>query len=157
MTENEVKLWLNRAFYLEKKAKAFKECVEQARARAEGLSICYEGNDSSKSLGAENSKEKALLKLAEKIEKYRQVEDELSEISDEIELAISLLDNDELEAVLTHRYILCKTIEKTAEAMNYSERTIKNKQKQAVEKIKYILENNEIFKNSALNCLVLPS
>lgn len=44
MTENEIKAWLNRAFYADKKVKAVEMLVQQCRERAQGLSVCYECN-----------------------------------------------------------------------------------------------------------------
>lgn len=45
MTENEIKAWLNRAFYADKKVKAVEMLVQQCRERAQGLSVCYECNE----------------------------------------------------------------------------------------------------------------
>ena len=45
MTEFELRRWLNRAFYADKKAKALDMLVQQCRERATGLVRVTEGND----------------------------------------------------------------------------------------------------------------
>lgn len=144
MNSLETKQWLNRGFYADKKIKALEMRVKQCRERAQSVSVCYEGNDSGTSGGAKNGTENAYMRLAEISLKLSQQIEELLDVTDEISEAIAKLQNDDLEAVLIHRYILFHTIEQTAELMHYSVRTVKNKQKEAVEKI-------------APFCLALPS
>ena len=140
----ETKLWLNRAFYADKKVKALEMRLKQCRERAQSVSVCYEDNDTGLSKSSKNGTENAYMRLAEISLKLSQQIEELLDVTDEISEAIAKLQNDDLEAVLIHRYILFHTIEQTAELMHYSVRTVKNKQKEAVEKI-------------APFCLVLPS
>lgn len=64
---------------------------------------------------------------------------ELIGTADEVSNAIALLDDDDLETVLIHRYILFHTVEETAEIMHYSPRTIRVKQKKAIEKLCLLL------------------
>ena len=137
MTEKELELrhWLNRAFYADKKAKALEMLVSQCRERAEGLSRASECTDKVKSDGAENGTENALLKLAEMERKAIKQKAEAVNVSAEIYDAISDLQDDDLEAVLIHRYLLFETIEQTAENLGYDPRTIKRKVKKAIEKM----------------------
>lgn len=133
--ELETRHWLNRAFYADKKAKALEMLVRQCRERAEGLSRCSEGNDKGRSDSAENGTENALMKLAEMERKADEQKAEAVNASAEIQEAISALHDDDLEAVLIHRYILFHTIEQTAEIMNYHPNTVKSKVKKAVQKL----------------------
>lgn len=135
----EVKRWLNRAFYAEKKVKALEMHMRQCRERAEGLSGFCEGNDKGKSSGCENGTENALMKLVDTEHKLQRQIIELAAISDEIFGAISKINDNDLETVLIHRYILFHTIEETAEIMNYSPRTVRDKQKKAIEKLCLLL------------------
>lgn len=135
LREIELKSWLNRAFYADKKVKALEMRIEQCRERAEGVSICYEGNDKGKSSGSKNNIEEVLIRLADTELKLKNQIFELLDITDEISEAISKLEDDDLETVLIHRYILFHTIEETAEIMNYSPETIKRKQRKAIEKL----------------------
>ena len=137
MTENELttRHWLNRAFYADKKAKALEMLVRQCRERAEGLSRCSEGNDKGRSDGAENGTENALMKLAEMERKADAQRVEAVNVSAEIQTIISGLHDDDLEAVLIHRYILFHTIEQTAEIMSYHPNTVKSKVKKAIQKL----------------------
>lgn len=135
MKELEVKTWLNRAFYADKKVKALEMLVEKRREQATSVSVCYECNDKGKSDGSKNSTEEALMMIAEsELELLRNIRD-LMRIANEVSYAIAQLHDDDLETVLIHRYLLFHTIEQTAELMNYSVRTIKNKQSKAIEKL----------------------
>lgn len=133
--ELETRHWLNRAFYADKKAKALEMLVRQCRERAEGLSRCSEGNDKGRSDSAENGTENVLMKLAEMERKADEQKAEAVNASAEIQETISKLHDDDLEAVLIHRYILFHTIEQTAEIMNYHPNTVKSKVKKAVQKL----------------------
>lgn len=136
---NNVKKWLNRAFYADKKVKAIEMLVQQCRERAESISACYECNDKGKSTGFKNGTENALIKLADTEQKLQRQLSELVGISDEISDAVSKLDDNDLETVLIHRYILFHTIEETAELMHYSPRTVRDKQRTAIEKLCLLL------------------
>ena len=137
MTENELttRHWLNRAFYADKKAKALEMLVRQCRERAEGLSRCSECNDKGRSDGAENGTENALMKLAEMERKADAQRIEAVNVSAEIQTIISGLHDDDLEAVLIHRYLLFETVEQTAESIGYDPRTVMRKIKKAIEKL----------------------
>lgn len=133
--ELELKNWLHRAFYADKKAKALGMLVEQCRGRAQGLSSSGDGNDTSKSSSAKNGTENALMKLAEMEERFERQKVECVNISDEVSQAISKLNDIDLEAVLIHRYLLFHTVEETAEILNYDPRTVKRKIKAAIKKM----------------------
>ena len=137
MTEKELELrhWLNRAFYAEKKIRALEALAEQCRERAQGLSRSSEGNDAPGSGSPKNGTENALMKLAEMEERIRQQMAEAVCISEEIQKAISTLHDEDLETVLIHRYLLFETIEKVAESIGYDPRTVKRKIRKAVEKL----------------------
>lgn len=136
--EYEIKFWLNRAFYAEKKVAALEMLVKQCRERAQGLSHSLEGNDKGKSDGTANSTENALMKLAEMELKAEAQKNEAVNISAEIQDAIAKLNDDELEAILIHRYILFHTIEETAELMHYCRETVKRKTEKAILKMSLI-------------------
>lgn len=135
MTELELKHWLNRAFYADKKAKALDALAQQCRERAQGLTVNWECNDTGKSDSAQNGTESALMKLADIERKALDLRLECANILSETLTAIWKLEDDDLEAVLINRYVLYYTIEQTAEIMNYAPRTVRKKQKQAVEKL----------------------
>ena len=135
MNDFEMRYWLNRAFYADKKLKALDALIERHRERAQGLSVCDEGNDKGKCDSTKNGTENALLKLAELEEKADKQRMEAVQELERVQNAISLLKDNDLETVLIHRYLLFQTIEQTAVAMYYAARTVKNKQKQAIEKL----------------------
>ena len=131
--ERELKKWLNRAFYAEKKIKVLDMLVMQYRSRAEGLSRA--GGAGCGGASYINRTENAILKYADMSEKLDKQKIELSGISEEISAAIAKLHDDDLETVLIHRYLLFHTIEQTAELMNYSPETVKRKQRKAIQKL----------------------
>ncbi len=137
--QNEIRDWLNRAFYADKKVKVLEMLLKQCRERAEGAAVCYEGNDKGKSSGSENSTENVLIKLVDTEHKLQQQITGLASISGEIFDAISKINDDDLETVLIHRFLLFHTVEETAEIMNYSPRTVRDKQKKAIEKLCLLL------------------
>lgn len=131
----EIKHWLNRAFYADKKVKALEMLLKQHRERAEGFAVCCKCNDKGKSSGRKNSTEDALIRLADIEQKLQQQIAELSGITAEIVDVVSKLCDNDLETVLIHRYLLFHTVEETAELMNYSSETVKRKQRMAIEKL----------------------
>lgn len=136
MTDKELdfKKWLNRAFYAEKKVKALELCLQRCRERAENISVCYEHNDKSKS-SSENTTENILVRLADaEIELSKQII-ELLDVLDEIKDSIAKLEDDSLETIMIHRYILFHTVNKTAKLTNFSIETVKLKQRQAIKKL----------------------
>lgn len=135
MTDLEMKHYLNRAFYADKKALALRMLTEQLRERAEGLSKSGEYTDTSPQKGSQNAAEGAVMRLLEMQERYEVQLAQLVKITDEVSDTISRLNDNDLEAVLIHRYILFHTIEETAELMHYAPRTVRAKQKAAIEKL----------------------
>lgn len=143
--EMELRRWLNSAFYADKKIKALDILVQRHRERAQGLSINWKGTDTGKTDGGKNSTENALLKLAELEEKVERQRAEAVNTVEKIQNAISLLNDYDLESVLIHRYLLFETIEETAESMHYAPRTVRKKQKQAIEKLCPLVPCNASF------------
>ena len=126
--------WLKRAFYADKKVKALDLLVKQCRERAEGINGKPK-SDRGKSDSTSNSTELSLLKLAELTESLERQKAELIQITDEISKTIAQLHDDDLETVLIHRYLLFHTVEETAELTGYASRTVRKKQKVAIEKL----------------------
>jgi DNA-directed RNA polymerase specialized sigma24 family protein len=135
MTELELKHWLNRAFYADKKAKALDALAQQCRERAQGLTVNWECNDTGKSDSAQNGTENSLMRLAEIEQKALALKLECANILSETLTKIWELHDDDLESVLINRYVLFYTIEQTAEIMNYHPNTVKGKVKKAIQKL----------------------
>ena len=135
MTEQELKNYLKRAYYADKKIKVLEKLVNQCRINAQRLSKNGEYTDTMKNSKAENSTETALLKLMENQQKYSDEIKNLENIKSEIMNLISKLNDSELETVLINRYVLLHTVEETAEIMHYSIETIRKKTNKAVKKL----------------------
>ena len=137
MTDKELQLrhWLNRAFYADKKVRALEMLAEQCRERAQGLSRSVEGNDVPGHSTPGNGTENALMKLAEMEERVQRQMKDAVYASSEIQLVISTLHDEDLETVLIHRYLLFETIEQVANSIGYDPRTVKRKIRRAIEKL----------------------
>ena len=109
--------------------------IEQLRERAQGLSGVSGFNDKGRCDTVLNRTEGALIKLAEVIEQAEHQREKAACIIQEIQQAIILLEDNDLETVLTHRYLLSNSVEHTAEIMNYAPRTVRKKQREAIEKL----------------------
>lgn len=135
MNQEEMKHWLKRGFYAQKRAAVLEEIISNVREQAQGLSRNKTDASPSSDAGSGNRTELTLLKLADLEEKLIHERCRLAEIITEISGAILLLHDDDLEAVLESRYLLMRTAEQTAEVLHYDVRTVKYKQKRAVEKL----------------------
>ena len=137
MTPEEIRLkkWLQRAFYAEKKIKSLDMLLKAFRTHAEGLDGMRECNYTGRSDTRLNGTETAFIKIADIERKFSQQKKDLLKLREDISEAISLLQDDELETVLIHRYLLLHTIEQTAEMMNCSPETVKRKQRKAIQKL----------------------
>ena len=124
--------WLKRAFYAEKTAKAYLEKYEREKSLAQRLSRTFSESSGSPS---GNSTEDALIRLAVTERQTQEKLKELFHIREEITTAIQQIDDNDLQAVLVWHYLNYFTFEQTAEKMHYSERTIKYKHKQALDKL----------------------
>ena len=135
LEQMETSAWLNRAFYKDKKVKALRSLLERDRARAQGLAVNYEGIDKGHSDGRENGVEAAMQICAETSEAYDKALCEYDTIRREVSLVINGMHDDEMEALLTYRYLEGLPMEEIAERMNYSVRPVKYKHKQALDKV----------------------
>lgn len=131
----DIKKWLNRAFHANNKANALEALVKQLRERAQSVSVCYECNDTGKSSSTKNGVENAYMRLADTEMRLCNQIIELLDIDDEIRDVISKLNDNDLETVMIHRYLLFHTIEETAELINCSPETVKRKHRKAIEKL----------------------
>ena len=135
MQTEEMKHWLKRGFYAQKRSAVLEELISRCREQAQGLSRSRSGSAPPSESGTDNRTEQALLKLADLERRYADEQCRLAEVSVEIAGAIALLEDDDLAAVLESRYLLMRTAEQTAEALHYDVRTVRYKQKRAVEKL----------------------
>ena len=144
MTKEELETikWLNRAFHKDKKINALRSLLERDRARAQKMTANYDSNGKGRSDSRQNDVEDALLLCAQTEEKYNRAMLEYKVIRKEIEDAIESLNDDELEALLTYRYLDGLSMENIAEKMGYSVRAVKYKHKNSL-------------KNFAPFCIVL--
>lgn len=135
LEQMETSAWLNRAFYKEKKVRALRSLLERDRARAQGLSVNYEGIDKGHSDGRENGVEAALQICAETSEAYDKALCEYDTIRREVSQIINGMHDDELEAIFIYRYLDGMSMEEIAERMHYDSRTILRKHKIGLDKL----------------------
>lgn len=135
MTEHEVKDWLKRVYNTYREVESLETLLAASRMHAEGLDRSGKYNYTGKSDTRLNGTENAFINLADIEHKYNQQMQELVKVTEEVADAIALLNDNELEVILIHRYLYFHTIEQTAELMNYSPKTVKRKQKKAIQKL----------------------
>lgn len=135
MTEHEVKDWLKRVYNTYREVESLETLMTASKMHAEGLDRSGKYNYTGKSDTRLNGTENAFIKLADTERKYNQQMQELVKVTEEVADAISLLNDNELEVILIHRYLYFHTIEQTAEFMHYSPKTVKRKQKKAIQKL----------------------
>ena len=128
--------WLNRAFYADKNARAWTAKLEHDRSLAQRLTRYSDGTGGNSS---GNRTEDYLIRLAETERKTQEKLKELVGIREEIIEAIQKLEDSDLQTVLLWRYLEYLTFEQTAEKMHYSERNIRYKHKQALDKLCLVL------------------
>lgn len=131
--------WLNRAFYADKKAKAWLAKLEQDRSFAERISKSFSGSGSYQS---GNSTEDALIRLAETERHTQEKLAELVKIREEIMLAIEKIPDDDMQTILMRHYLKYETWETVAQKMHYSVRNIKYKHKAALDKLCIVLHSD---------------
>ena len=141
MTEEqkEIRKWLNRAFYVNNKIKALEAVRERNRALATKCTASYE-SDGSTSGSQDNSKEKIIHEICDNDLAIRKELDSLVKIRTEISKKISGLENDELETILSMRYLGYMSMQQIADQMHYDRRTIQRKYIIALDKIKDVIE-----------------
>lgn len=135
LEQMETSAWLNRAFYKDKKVRALRSLLERDRARAQGLTVNYGGVDKGRSDSRENGVEAAMQICAETSEAYDKALCEYNAMRREVSQVINGMRDDELEALLTYRYLEGLPMEEIAERMHYSVRAVKYKHKQALDKV----------------------
>lgn len=135
LEQMETSAWLNRAFYKDKKVRALRSLLERDRARVQGLTVNYGGADKGRSDGRENGVEAAMQICAETSEAYDKALCEYNAMRREVSQVINGMRDDELEALLTYRYLEGLPMEEIAERMHYSVRSVKYKHKQALDKV----------------------
>ena len=141
MTEEqkEIRKWLNRAFYVNNKIKALEAVRERNRALATKCTASYE-SDGSTSGSQDNSKEKIIHEICDNDLAIRKELDSLVKIRTEISKKISGLEKDELETILSMRYLGYMSMQQIADQMHYDRRTIQRKYIIALDKIKDVIE-----------------
>ncbi len=137
MTEEQIKKsrWLNRAFYKDIKVQALKLLKDRDRERAEGMNGDSGDNSESKSETPKNGTYEAYMKYLETEEKYQKALCEYNAIRKEVETVIGKVTDDELNALLTYRYLDGMKISEITEKMHYSISAIKYKHKEALDNI----------------------
>lgn len=135
MTQEEMKHWLKRGFYAQKRTEVLKDIIANIREQAQNLSRSRTDTAPASDAVAFSRTEQALRELAEMKSRYIIEQCRLAGIKAEIAATIATLENDDLQAVLESRYLLMRTAEQTAEALHYDVRTVRYKQKRAVERL----------------------
>ena len=127
--------WLERGYYAEQKLHALYEKCKRDRERAECVTQRYDTVVGGKSDTLRNGTQELLNVLTDSIEEYEKYAEKYASIRREISSAINALCDPVLEAILIHRHVEYIPMERIAEIMNYSGRTINRKYKEGLDKL----------------------
>lgn len=137
MTEEQIKKkeWLNRAYYADKKLIALFEERKKNRDLATIITTYYGGSEKGKCDSHSNGVETSMARLTEIDEKLELQIKNTVDVRCQISDAIGDIRNDELQAILIHRYLNFSTIEDIADVMNYSVSTVKRILSEAIDNV----------------------
>ena len=127
--------WLNRAYFAEKKLSALLYKRERDKERAEHITTVYGSIDKGRSSSYENRFENDIIRLLGSDEEYNEYLQEYMNIREEIQTAINNIHEPVTEAILIQRHLNFMSIEQIAETLNYSDRSIKRKYLEGLEKL----------------------
>lgn len=136
MTEEQLEKisWLNRAFHADNKIKVLEAIRERNRSIAERCTATYDGSGGSGT--HENSQEAIIHAICDDNIKIQERLRELMSYRAEIKSAIERLGNDELETIMSMRYLAYMKPYQIAEVLHYDRKTIQRKHKTALDLIK---------------------
>ena len=134
----ELKLWLNRAYWIDKKITALKSIKLENREDTQSLTAGYNsdgGSCPSKDNGQEHRLQKMIDSNIDTDKLILQECEKIEPVKAEILDTIMLLQDEQLETILIYRYVNREEYESIAEKIRYSERNTYRKHKEAVEKL----------------------
>ncbi|MDO5559408.1 MAG: hypothetical protein Q4F95_07385 [Oscillospiraceae bacterium] len=130
MTEEQLQKvdWLNRAFRTDQKVSALIAVQKQNKSLACRCTAVYDNNE-------HMNQEEILHKICDDSMRIDKLIDELIDTRKEIYSTITAVGDDELEAILYHRYLAYMSIQQIADIMHYDRKTIQRKHIKALDKI----------------------
>lgn len=134
----ELKLWLNRAYWIDKKITALKSIKLKNKEDTLSLTAGYNsdgGSCPSKGNRQESKVQKMIDSNADIDKLIFQECAKIEPVKAEILKTIVLLENEQLETILIYRYVNREEFDNIANEINYSGRNTYRKHKEAVEKL----------------------
>ncbi|MDE5564437.1 MAG: hypothetical protein K2I93_04725 [Oscillospiraceae bacterium] len=117
--------WLNRAFHAEKAAKAWLAKLERDRSDAERIKQNF----------SQDAVKDVLDRLSITEQRTLDRISELTQILDEVTVAIVAVDDLDMQSILVRHYLVYESWEQVAEEMHYDLRTVQRKHKQALDRV----------------------
>ena len=127
--------WLNRAYLARLKVDALIAQQEELRANAERNTLALGNTGASSSAKADNSTENVLIELVDLTNKIATEIKAQNQIYNEVNSVVNDVEDITLQTVLRYRYLCYHKWQTIAELMNYDERTIRRKHKQAIDEV----------------------
>lgn len=136
--------WLSRGRHLDKEIRQLKAARAAALARAE--SVTAWAADERVQTSARNASEDKFIKYADYVRKIDAKIGKLIEVQVEIQDVIERVDDARLRALLTARYVNCKTWETIADELGFDDvRQVYRVKKQAIAAVKQVIENMKFW------------
>lgn len=127
--------YLNRAFHIDNKIKALEAVRLRNKSIAERCTASYE-NAGGSSGSHDNNQEQIIHQICDDDIKIAEQLKSLLECRRDIQKAIACVQNDELETILSMRYLAYMNVQAIADELHYDKRTIIRKHIKALDKIR---------------------
>lgn len=134
MDINDIKLYLNQAFFLDKQINSLIKVKEETISLAQRCTANY-NNDGGSNPSKTNSQERLYIKIADQSMQINQQIDKLVDMRNEIEQLINTVSDPDGQSILRMRYLAYMPMTDIADIMGCTRATVYNKFNKALKKI----------------------
>lgn len=140
MDINNIKLYLNQAFFLDKQINSLIKVKEENISIAQRCTANY-NNDGGSNPSKTNSQENIYIKIADQSTQIDQQIDKLVNIRNEIEQLINTVSDTDGQSILRMRYLAYMPMADIADIMGCDRRTVYRKYNKSIEELERKWEN----------------
>lgn len=133
MGVNDIKLYLNQAFYLDRQVNSLIKVKDETVSLAQRCTANYQNNTTNAS--KTNRQELLYIKIADQSKQIDEQIDKLVDIRNEIEQLINTVSDPDGQSILRMRYLAYMSMSDIADIMGCTRATVYNKFNKAIKKI----------------------
>ena len=134
MGVNDIKLYLNQAFYLDRQINSLIKVKEETVSLAQRCTANC-NNDGGSNPSKTNSQEMLCIKIADQSKQIDEQIDKLVNIRNDIEQLINTVDDSDGQSILRMRYLAYMSMSDIADIMGCTRATVYNKFNKAIKKL----------------------